>query len=153
MILDSMENYKLYSSLHKDWDKAFKVISDCLSKPIPGDKSVRVEQDGIKMVMQTYKTMAFEEKKYEGHKYNIDIQFLVKGKEIIYYADSKGIDVIVPFSEERDHMSFADSPNASPIHLVPNTFAVFFPGEAHKTQCVWGEVVDAVKIIVKLQVK
>ena len=152
MILDSLNNYQIYNGIHKDWEKAFKVISDYLSKPIPEGDNVSVEQDGIKMVMQTYKTRAANEKKYEGHKKNIDIQFLVKGKEIIYYANSKGLDVIVPYSEERDHMSFADSDYASPLHLVPNCFAVFMPGEAHKTQCVWDEVVDAVKIIVKLPI-
>jgi YhcH/YjgK/YiaL family protein len=152
MIADILENYKLYSSIHKDWDKAFALITDWLSKPIPEGANVKTEQDGIKFVMQTYKTVPEESKKFEGHRKNIDIQFLVKGKEIIYWANNKGSDVIVPYSEERDHMSYANSDSASPIHLLPKTFAVFFPGDAHKTQCAWGDSVDSVKIIVKLAI-
>ena len=150
MIVDVVDNYKSYSGFHKDWNKAFRIILEYLSKPIPEGDNVGLEQDGIKLVMQTYRTKAFEEKGFEGHKKNIDIQFLVKGREIIYYANGKDLEVAKPYNEERDHMGFADGRHASPVHLVPNSFAVFLPGEAHKPQCVWEEYVDAVKIIVKL---
>jgi YhcH/YjgK/YiaL family protein len=152
MIADIFENYKLYSSIHKDWDKAFAVITDWLSKPIPEGANVSLEDKGLKLVMQTYKTVPEESKKFEGHKKNIDIQFMVKGKEIIYWANNKNLEIVVPYSEERDHMSFGNTDGASPIHLVPNSFAVFFPGDGHKTQCQWGESVDAIKIIAKLAI-
>jgi len=152
MIADVYENYKLYSSVHKDWDKAFAVIEEWLSKPIPEGANVSLEDDGIKLVMQTYKTVPETEKKFEGHRKNIDIQFMVEGKEIIYYANNKDLEVVVPYSEERDHMSFGDSPAKSPIHLSPRTFAVFFPDDGHKTQIQWGESCDAIKIIAKLAI-
>ena len=150
MIADNYQNYKLYSGIHKDWDKAFAVISDWLSKPIPEGANVSLEQDGVKLVMQTYKTVPVETKKFEGHKRVIDIQFMVEGKEIIYYANNRNLEIVVPYSEERDHMSFGDSDAASPIHLLPRDFAVFFPEDGHKTQCIWGESCDAIKIIAKL---
>ena len=152
MIADVFENYRLYSSIHKDWDKAFLVIAEWLSKPIPEGANVSLEDKGLKLVMQTYKSVPEGSKKFEGHRKNIDIQFLVKGKEIIYWKNIKGLDVIVPYSDERDHMSYGNTDGASPIHLIPHTFAVFFPGDAHKTQCQWGECVDAIKIIAKLAI-
>jgi YhcH/YjgK/YiaL family protein len=152
MIADIFENYRIYSSLHRDWDKAFAVIADWLSKPIPEGANVGLEQEGLKLVMQTYKTVPAESKKFEGHRKNIDIQFLVKGREIIYWANNKDLEVLVPYSGERDHMSFGDSPSASPIYLIPNSFAVFFPGDGHKTQCQWDKSIDAIKIIAKLAI-
>ena len=152
MIADVYENYKLYSSVHKDWDKAFAVIKEWLSMPIPEGANVSLEQDGLKLVMQTYKTVPASSKKFEGHRRNIDIQFMVEGKEIIYYANNKDLEVVVPYSQERDHMSFGDSPGASPIHLLPRSFAVFFPDDGHKTQIQWGESCDAIKIIAKLPI-
>ena len=152
MIADIFENYKLYSSMHKDWDKAFAVIEDWLSKPIPEGANVSLEQDGVKLVMQTYKTVPAESKKFEGHKKNIDIQFLVEGKEIIYWANNRDLEIVVPYSDERDHMSFGNSSSATPVYLLPKTFAVFFPEDGHKTQCEWGGSVDAIKIIAKLPI-
>ena len=152
MIADVFENYKLYSSVHKDWDKAFAVITEWLSRPIPEGANVSLEDKGLKLVMQTYKTVPVETKKFEGHKRNIDIQFLVKGREIIYWANTKNLKVITPYNEETDHMSFGNTDEASPIYMVPNSFAVFFPEDGHKPQCQWGESVDAVKIIAKLAI-
>ncbi len=150
MILDKFENYKRYSCLHKDWDKAFEVIKDWLSKPIPAGANVETFVDGIKLVMQTYTTIEPEDKKYEGHKKCIDVQFLVKGNETVYYADGNGMEVVTPYSDQRDHMQFADTEQSSPIHLAEKTFAIFFPMEAHKTQCKWNDITNAVKIIAKL---
>lgn len=150
MIADVLSNSHLYSNIHKDWDRAFDIIRDWLSKPIPDGANVQIDAKDIKIVMQTYKTVKPESKKFEGHKKCIDIQFMVKGKETIYWANNSLMSVIVPYSEERDHMSFDNTDNCSPIHLDANSFAVFFPSDAHKTQCVWDEVYDAVKIIVKL---
>jgi len=152
MIVDKLENYKRYSYLHKDWDKAFSVIEDWLSKPIPEGANVETMEDGIKLVMQTYKTIEPEEKKYEGHKKCIDIQFIVKGHETIYYADGNIMEIFTPYSESRDHMQFADSDDYTPVQLGEMCFAVFYPMEAHKTQCKWNETVDAIKIIAKLPV-
>jgi YhcH/YjgK/YiaL family protein len=150
MITDKFENYRRYSSLHRDWDKAFAVISEWLSKPIPEGANVETFVDGIKLVMQTYVTLEPEDKKYEGHRKCIDVQFLVKGHETIYYADGNSMEVVTPYSDERDHMQFADNEHNSPIHLAERCFAVFFPMEAHKTQCKWNNTTGAVKIIAKL---
>lgn len=150
MIADALEHYKKYSGIHKDWDKAFETIQEWLSKPIPEGANVSVTSNGIKMVMQTYRTVPPESKKFEGHKRCVDIQFMVKGKETIYWAKSENMSVCVPYNEERDHMSFDHTENCSPLHLTENSFAVFFPTDGHKTQCEWDGPEDAVKIIVKL---
>jgi len=60
------------------------------------------------------------------------------------------MEVVTPYSDERDHMQFADNEHNSPIHLAERCFAVFFPMEAHKTQCKWNNTTGAVKIIAKL---
>jgi len=150
MILDTVDNAAKYASIHPDWARAFAIIGKMIAKPIPEGDNIVEMVDGLKVVMQTYQTKQPDAKKYEGHRHCVDIQFMVKGKETIYWADFVGLEVVVPYSEERDHMSFADTENNSPLHLAPNTFAAFLPGDAHKTQCVWDEEQNAVKLIVKL---
>lgn len=153
MIVDSLKNYKLYSGIHQDWEKAFLAVLHYLSEPIPKSDRISVNRDGIEMLILKYKTKAFAERKYEIHKKNIDIQFLVKGKETIYFAKSEGLETVEPYSEAEDKVYLADSPCPSPLNLVTDDFAVFMPGEAHKTQCVWDDSLDTLKIIVKLPVK
>ncbi|MDR2933569.1 MAG: YhcH/YjgK/YiaL family protein [Oscillospiraceae bacterium] len=150
MIADVFHNYKLYSGIHKDWDRAFELIDEWRKKDIPAGENVGMEMDGFKIVMQTYKTVPEETKKYEGHKKCIDIQFMVKGHETIYWAHNEKLPVAIPYSDERDHMSFENTPMNSPIRLEKDYFAVFFPSDGHKTQCEWNGITDAVKIIVKL---
>lgn len=150
MIMDTLENAARYASIHPDWARAFDIISKLVEQPIPAGDNIVNEIDGLKVVMQTYRTKQPETKNYEGHKRCVDIQFMVKGKEIVYWADASALEVCVPYSEERDHMSFTGTEANSPLRLSPNTFAAFLPGDAHKTQCVWNDEQDAVKLIVKL---
>lgn len=152
MILDTFENAGRYAAIHPDWARAFAIIKKVTSGPIPEGENVVNVIEGLKVVTQTYRTKQACEKKYEGHRHCIDIQFMVRGRETIYWADSDGLSVCVPYSEERDHMSFDNTDNHSPLHLVAGTFAAFLPGDAHKTQCTWGDVEDAVKLIIKLPV-
>jgi len=152
MIADIFDNHKLYSSIHRDWDRAFAAITELLSRPISEGTNVSMEDRGIRLLIQSYKTVAPGTKKFESHKKNIDIQFMVKGKEIIYWANTGDLELVDPYSEEQDYMGFGNSDRASPIHLAPNSFAVFFPGDGHKPQCQWGESAGVIKIVVKLAV-
>lgn len=152
MIADTYENREKYSKIHPDWDRAFKIIEELVSKPIPEGENVKDVIEGLPVCIQTYVSKNEEEKKFEAHQRCVDIQFMVDGKEIIYWSKTDGLEVCVPYSEVRDHMSLAapEDGGACPIYLKKGYFAVFFPGDAHKTQCKWGENEKVVKIIMKL---
>lgn len=150
MIADTYENRFKYSSIHPDWDKAFGIIEKLVENPIPEGANIKQVMDGMQLRLQTYETKNEDEKQYEAHCKCVDIQYVVEGKETIYWTKTDGLEVSVPYSEERDHMSLKDSGEGSPLQLKRGYFAVFFPGDAHKTQCRWGEKENVVKIIMKL---
>lgn len=151
MIVDTFANRSKYRAIHPEWDKAFEIIEKLVGKPIPEGANIKETIDEMQLRMQTYISKNEEEKFFEAHMHCVDIQYIVEGKEIIYWSKTDGLDVQVPYSEERDHMSLKDpSEGMCPLYLSQGYFAVFFPGDAHKTQCKWGENEKVVKIIMKL---
>jgi len=150
MIADVFDNYKLYTGIHKDLEKGFNALKKCLSQPLPKE-GCRIDIDGLQVVVQYYKTKDFSEKKFEGHKKCIDIQYMVDGRETIYWSNSDGLLPCVEYSEVRDHLSYSDGDTYSPLRLKPSYFAIFFPDDAHKTGCKFDEPEDIIKLIVKVQ--
>ncbi len=151
MIADIAENHRIYSGVHKDFDRAFAALGKCGSMTLPSENNSRIEVDGLQVVVQHYTTKEFSEKKFEGHRKFIDIQYVLKGREIIYWANTRGLTPITEYNEERDHLSYGDGPAYSPIRLADRQFAVFFPGDAHKTGCTWDKPSEITKLIVKVR--
>ena len=151
MIADVAENHRIYSGVHKDFARAFAALGKCGTMALPPENNSRIEVDGLQVVVQHYTTKEFGEKKFEGHRKFIDIQFVLKGREIIYWANTRGLTPVTEYSEERDHLSYGDGPAYSPIRLSDRQFAVFFPGDAHKTGCTWDEPSEITKLIVKVR--
>lgn len=150
MIVDTLVNYKRYIHLHPEMEAGFQTIEKCLSRPLPAE-SRHIEVDGVPVVLQYYQTKAYTEKKFEGHRKCIDIQFMVKGKETIYWADSAETMPVSDYNAEHDHLSYADTEANTPLHLKTGYFAVFLPGEAHKTGCAWDQTEEVEKLIIKIK--
>jgi biofilm protein TabA len=150
MIADTLSNYKQYTGVHQDLEQGFRAIEECLSKPLP-EGNQRVQVNGFTVVVQYYTTKDPSEKKLEGHKKCLDIQYMVSGKETIYWENTDGLQPCTEYNEQRDHLNYADGGNDSPIRLQGGQFAIFSPHDAHKTGCVWNEAQDVVKLIVKVQ--
>ncbi|MFB9275663.1 YhcH/YjgK/YiaL family protein [Cohnella cellulosilytica] len=150
MIADVLTNYRLYTGMHPNLEKGFKAIEHCLAQPLP-EGNQTIEVDGLSVVVQHYRTVDRSEKKMEGHRRNLDIQYMVRGKEIIYWENTRGLTPITPYNETRDHLNYGDGTGSSPIHLADGFFAVFWPEDSHKTGCQWDEPEDIVKLIVKVR--
>lgn len=152
MIADTLSNYKLYTGAHPDLERGFRAIETCLGEVLP-EGNQRVQVNGLTVVVQHYESKDPSEKKYEGHKKCIDIQYIVDGRETIYWAHAGGLAPCTEYNAERDHLNYADSDANSPIRLAGGQFAIFFPDDAHKTGCVWGWAQPIAKLIVKIPLR
>ena len=150
MIADTFAHYHRYAGMHPNLGRGFLAIEMCLGRPLP-EGNQTLEVNGLSVVVQRYRTVPSSEKKMEGHRRNIDIQYMVRGKEIIHWENTDSLSPITPYNEERDHLNYDDGTGGSPIRLKPGFFAVFWPEDSHKTGCQWGEAEDVVKFIVKVQ--
>jgi biofilm protein TabA len=151
MIADILDNYRIYSGVHRDFDRAFAALARASTMELPLENNAKIEVDGFQIVVQHYETRDYSEKKYEGHRKNIDIQCVLKGREINYWASTSGLSPVTDYNEQRDHLNYGDGPGYSPIRLSDRQFAVFFPGDAHKTGCTWDSKSQITKLIVKVR--
>lgn len=109
--------------------------------------------DGRKIYAQVIdmKTNSASSCKVESHRRYIDIQFLVKGHELIGFDYDLGkvkyVDSRLP---NRDIIFYEDCVLPSTIKMTEGSFAIFFPNDLHQPGIADGEVCDIRKIVVKV---
>jgi biofilm protein TabA len=130
MILDTLKNADKYTSLHKNFSRAFEFIRntdlagiEAGKYPINGDDlhaSVSLK-DGYKM----------SEAKFEAHDRYIDIQVCPSGVEMIGWKPRKDcVDPKAPYDAQKDVIFYNDQP-ATYFELHEGQFAIFFPDDVH----------------------
>ncbi len=88
----------------------------------------------------------------EIHRKNIDIQFLLSGRERIgVAADTGNNPVDEDRLEERDALFYSSVENESFLDFEPGNFAVFFPYDVHRPVCMVGDKPEEIhKVVVKI---
>jgi biofilm protein TabA len=130
MILDHLDNWRLYAALHPGFEDAFaflerKDLADLSAgrHPIEGERlyALVIKEDG----------RGRDGTRLEMHKRYIDIQFTVAGAdEIGWKPAGQCTDEEQGYEAEKDIAFFGDKPKAW-ITTLPRTFAIFFPEDAH----------------------
>ena len=128
MIADSLDSLK-----GAIYPEAFRKAFDFLRTLSPGAADGRYDIDGerIYAMIQSGTTETSQTEILEVHRKYIDIQYLFFGNETLVWAPMEGLDVHTPYDETKDY-AFLHAPGTlTHIDLLPGTFAVFFPGDAH----------------------
>ena len=148
MILDLLDHHDLYESLHPLFQSAFYFIETCDPDLKPG--RYELPEKGMYALVQTYLTKSVEGALFEAHRNFIDIQYIVEGRERVYYAPLSSLNA-GPYEPDRDYVP-ADG-EGQPLILTAGAFGIFFPQDAHlpSRQVSVPEAVR--KIVVKVPVK
>ena len=145
---------KLLPYVSEDLQKALKYLAATDFSKVPNG---RYELDGEKMYanVDTYTTEDSRKKKPEAHNKYIDVQYLGKGTEKIYFAPrTADVKVVEDYAEERDLLFFENIAENDSVVLNAGDFAVLFPWELHRPGCNAEETPsDVQKIVVKIAVK
>lgn len=101
--------------------------------------------------VNTYDTEPRAERRAEKHNKYIDVQYVARGRETIYFTPLTAACVETENKAEKDDVIFyADPKERNCVTLETGDFAVFFPWELHRPNCS-AEAVSAVqKIVVKV---
>lgn len=145
---------KLLPYVSEDLQKALKYLAATDFSKVPNG---RYELDGEKMYanVDTYTTEDSRKKKPEAHNKYIDVQYLGKGTEKIYFAPRMAdVKVVEDYAAERDLLFFENIAEKDSVVLNAGDFAVLFPWELHRPGCnADGTPSDVQKIVVKIAVK
>jgi len=139
---DYMTFYNQYHADSVRWKKAFHFIKENNLQEIATGK-YPIDSNVVFASVTAGRLRAFEQTKWEFHKDYIDIQYIIKGKEMIGVAPVT-VTPANPFAG-------IDSSTAKYYTAQPDTLYIFFPHDAHRpTIQVPGETIVK-KLVIKVK--
>jgi YhcH/YjgK/YiaL family protein len=149
MILDRVENSKLYEGLGPGFKEAFEFIrANHFESAGPGPY---VLNGGMYYMLQNYETKPEAEGFFESHRRYIDLQYVVSGRECHHYANSSTLKVRDTYNAEKD-LAVYDGKGYGFV-LNQGFFVVYFPEDAHMPNIrINGNPERVIKVVVKIPV-
>lgn len=152
MILDQAANLNLYKNLGIG-DRYAKAIAWLQENDLASLPVATYEIDGrdVYAMVQEYETEPWEKRSFETHDKYTDIQYVVKGREVLGYARRGDLKEKDPYNEKSD-ITFYEEPEASvACACVEGDFMIFFPTDGHKPKAANGECSPVKKIVLKIK--
>ena len=150
MIYDNLNNIAFFKGLSPDIYEGLKFLQQ-----VNPDIAVGTYQltPNVKAIVSEYTTKEVNENSYEAHRQNIDIQYLLKGKEKIACLPVEELSETKPYNEETDAAFYnaVSDFSSSILDLRSGYFAIFYPQDGHMP-CLCISKPEAVKkVVVKLR--
>lgn len=148
MILDKIENSKLYIGLGERIAKAFEYIhtTDLLQTAVG---KYEIDTDDVFAIVQEYDTKQISECKIEAHRKYIDVQYIISGVELMGVSTLTNQNPVV-INEENDYCLYEG--DSSLIKLDAGMFTIFFPDDLHMPGIKFNQISKVKKVVVKVRV-
>ncbi len=130
------------------WNEAFRFLIESDLKNLPVGRLDL--NDNVYVTVSEYETKNPEEAKFESHKKYIDMQYLVSGEELIGHTNPRGLEIISPYSEEKD-IIFYEYDGGELLKASPSNYFLFFPDDAHRPCLDPDDKSTVKKIVVKIK--
>jgi biofilm protein TabA len=149
MVIDSFKNEGYRLLLHENIAFALRWLHSGQTAQLPTGK-YELRGQSLYAIVDEYMTRPQEACRLETHRRYIDVQYVVRGRELMGYAPVHTLEQ-GPYDQELDvqfHRGQADF-----FLLREGMFAVMLPGDAHMPCIVFGNQPETVrKIVVKVAV-
>jgi biofilm protein TabA len=151
MILDTLAQSQRYNAISPRFARAFDFLRQVREDTPVGRHEI--EGDGIFALVQQHLTKPLSERKFEAHRKYIDIQYIIRSRELIYWAPLPLLtNVTMPYDAEGDAALFSAIPEAVPLQLRAGQYAILFPEDGHAPSCAWDQPDEVLKVVVKVRV-
>ena len=147
MIIDRLENIGTYKPLLKGLDEGLAAVKALGEDPAVG----RYEFEGGYFMIQEGETKEIADGDFEGHRKYIDVQIILKGQEVVAWAEIAGLKVSEEYDDAKDKIMFAGEPTQCNT-ITENVVWVAFPQDGHKACRHIGESTHYKKVVMKLPV-
>lgn len=129
-------------------DKIKQALTLILSNPV-ADNHVLEENDFWCEILDLNSSLV-SSKNFEIHKQFIDVHVLIKGQEIMGFAN--GELTVTDLSMSDKDVYFGTAPDGRYVALKEGELAIFYPGEIHKPLChLEGEAQQIQKAVIKIR--
>lgn len=140
-----------YHKNSKHWDQAFHFLKTADLAHLPLGKQI-LEGEHLFISVAEYLPKERELVRYESHQKYIDIQYMIKGEEIMGLTTHDKVTLDEAYSVEND-IAFFKSDGGKYIRATPEKFLIFFPDDVHRPSISTGDSLLVRKIVVKIRVE
>jgi biofilm protein TabA len=137
--------------------QAFRKAVDFLRRPdlaaLP-DGRMDIDGDRVYALPQRYETAIQDPPRFEYHRRYIDIQYVVRGAEVIGWAPADRMQVSEDYDAAKD-IAFGTVPagETTQVRLHAGQLAVLYPSDGHAPRLAAGAPSPVIKIVVKVAVE
>ena len=149
MILDTLDNYELYSSINERIAKGFAFLRNTDLDAIASGRH-DIEGDTIFALVQEYPTKPLNECKLESHQRYIDIQYMIRGEELMGVT-TKNNQVVIEQNPERDYIFYEG--DTSLVLVKQGMFTIFFPDDIHQPCVQVKSPSEVKKVVIKVLIQ
>jgi len=130
MIIDTIDNARIYRGAHPLLDAALDLLEERMREPV-AEGRVEIAGADLYLIASRGQGKKPGDARLEAHRTHIDVHLLLEGDEAIGWKPTdECTQPASPYDPEKDFMLFDDRPLVW-LPLVPGSFAVFYPGDAH----------------------
>ena len=137
MIVDHIKNLERYPQLEKYAAPILEFIEKCRREPLPEGRFDLLPDQELFAAAQCYETKPKEQGRMESHKKYADLQYILSGRERIYYDLTEELTVEEDGTPEKDVIFYEQRPDKGGILLTAGMFGYYEPQDAHAPG-IWG---------------
>ncbi len=146
MIIDRIENAHLYYGISTEVKTCLQYLEQ---KQYPLEATPRFQvTDRSSFNVSQYVTKPLNGRGWEAHDHCIDLQFVIKGRETISYAN-RGQMEYKGKTEGKDHLCYEGEGAVLP--LDEGCFCILFPDDVHRTKTMAESASEVTKGVFKIQ--
>lgn len=146
--IDAQVFARQYQLNKKYWDEAFAFMKNHDLKTLAKGK-YSIDGDNVFASVTEDPTKDFDKTNWESHRKYIDLQYVIAGKEKIGVCPITKAIVTKPYNESRDAANY--SATGKIYKATPETFFIFFPGDAHRPNIADGNKEVDKKLVIKVK--
>ncbi len=150
MIIDQLENLGQYGDIRSH----LQIMEILRNRPFDEMEPGRydVEGDDLYFTLARYDTAPLEQGKLEAHETYIDVQYVVRGEEMIGYAPRNSVTAATDYDPDTDAALYDPPAPMTLLRLRPQTFCVFYPQDAHLPGCCLEKPQSVTKVVIKIRI-
>ena len=148
MVVDELKNIDIYKGISPDIYEGLLFLKNATAEIELGEYIVNSK---VKAIVSEYTTIADFERGYEPHSHVIDIQYPIKGTELVKWSPIDSMSVNIPYDAQKDR-TFYKNPSLQGVSVIIGNgiFAIMFPKDGHSPQHFTHEPELIKKITVKV---
>lgn len=149
MIIDTLDQSSRYHALSSRLEQAFAFL-----KNMTDEVAVQrhdIDGDNVFALVQSYETSPVETRLYEVHRKYLDVQYIHRGEELIYWkplAELTG--ETMAYDAEKDAALYAYDGQGVPVALRAGQFSILHPSDGHIPACSLQGNTAVLKVVVKV---